>query len=283
MNNLNIEQSISDYGYAVFTSTSDDELTKQEMVVDHGILSLCTDGEAEVEVNAVKYTLKADICLMIPSSAVVKIHSVLNNFSAIVLMTSTETSLSSSIGLETEMFNVIYREPCFVISDHREMKLLTNMIENLSIFAQLPLSAHKKDFVCGMIQNIYIIIYDICSRIMSQTAPRNATYSSADNYLRQFLQLIKENCRVHHDVAFYADKLHITPKYLNEISRRKTQITAKEVITRFIVTMIKRELLMSGNSVQRIAYDFNFCDQSSLGKFFKKATGMSPVAYRRTR
>ena len=42
---------------------------------------------------------------------------------------------------------------------------------------------------------------------------------------------------------------------------------------------IKRELLISGNSVQRIAYDFNFCDQSSLGKFFKKETGMSPNTF----
>ena len=57
----------------------------------------------------------------------------------------------------------------------------------------------------------------------------------------------------------------------------------KDIISKFLVARIKRELIISGNSVQRIAYDFNFCDQSSLGKFFKKATGMSPVAFRRSR
>ena len=181
------------------------------------------------------------------------------------------------------MFNVIYRNPSFTITDSGELELMRNILANLRIFAQLPPSAHKKDFVYGTIHCLFIIIYDIRLRLTLSAPPHNATYTSADNYFRQFLALIKENCRTHHDVAFYADKLHITPKYLNEISRRKARFTAKEIITQFIVTLIKRELLISGNSVQRIAYDYNFCDQSSLGKFFKKATGMSPIAYRRSR
>lgn len=284
MNEKSIEGSIAKYGYAVFDCASSDMLSVLSMAKYSTVL-LCTRGKAVVELEhgVSEYELQPAWCMVLPPAMIVGLHSVSDDFSATVLQTSQETTLSSFIGLETEMFNVIYRKPCFAISGNGELMLMQNMLENLRIFMQLPESAHTKDFVCGTIHCLYITIYDSRLRTASLGLQRGVVYSSADNYFRQFVQLVKEHCRVHHDVAFYADKLHITPKYLNEISRKKVQFTAKEVITQFLVTFIKRELVVSGNSVQRIAYDYNFCDQSSLGKFFKKATGMSPVDYRRTR
>ena len=284
MDDISIEESISRYGYAVFDCVSHDTLKALSMAKYSTVL-LCTCGKAVVELEhgVSEYELGEAWCVVLPPAMIVRLHSVSDDFKATVLQASQEITLSSFIGLETEMFNIIYRKPCFSISGESELTLVHNMIENLRIFTQLPESTHTKDFVCGTIHCLYIAIYDLRLRTSSPGTQRNVVYSSADTYFRQFVQLVKEHCRVHHDVAFYADKLHITPKYLNEISRKKVHFTAKEVITQFLVTLIKRELVISGNSVQRIAYDYNFCDQSSLGKFFKKATGMSPVAYRRTR
>lgn len=281
MSNLNIEELNSSNGYVVFDCTSAEKL---DMLAKYSTVLICTKGMAVIELNMLEYTVQPNSFVLISPAMIIKTRYVSDDFSAVVLQMTQETSMSSFIGLETEMFNVIYREPCFSVSDNREMTLMHNMVENLRIFMQLPSSAHKKDFIYGTIHCLFIVIYDIHLRkALNDTTPQSTVYTSADNYFRQFLRLIKDHCRQRHDVAFYADKLHITPKYLNEISRKKAHLTAKEVITQFIVTLIKRELLVSGNSVQRIAYDYNFCDQSSLGKFFKKATGMSPVAYRRTR
>lgn len=280
MEDQNTDQLIATNGYAVSDCTSAEQI---ESMARYSSVLVCNSGRAVIEINMLEYTVGPDTCVLVPPAMIIRVKHVTDDFSATMLQTSQETSMSSFIGLETEMFNVIYRDPSFTITDSGELALMHNMLGNLRIFAQLPPSAHKKDFVYGTIHCLFIIIYDIRLRLTLSAPPHNATYTSADNYFRQFLALIKENCRTHHDVAFYADKLHITPKYLNEISRRKARFTAKEIITQFIVTLIKRELLISGNSVQRIAYDYNFCDQSSLGKFFKKATGMSPIAYRRSR
>lgn len=280
MAELNIDKIIAQHGYAVSECTSSEQI---ESMAKYSTVLICNHGTAVIEINLLEYAIKADTCVLVPPAMIVSVKYVSDDFSATMLQTSQETSMSSFIGLETEMFNVIYRDPCFTITDSQELTLMHNMLDNLQIFAQLPASTHNKDFIYGSIHCIFIVIYDIRLRLNLNVPPHNTAYTSADNYFRQFLGLIKDNCRTHHDVAFYADKLHITPKYLNEISRKKAHFTAKEIITQFIVTHIKRELLISGNSVQRIAYDYNFCDQSSLGKFFKKATGMSPIAYRRTR
>ena len=280
MEDQNTDQLIAANGYAVSDCTSAEQI---ESMARYSSVLVCNSGRAVIEINMLEYTVAPDTCVLVPPAMIIRVKHVTDDFSATMLQTSQETSMSSFIGLETEMFNVIYRNPSFTITDSGELELMRNILANLRIFAQLPPSAHKKDFVYGTIHCLYIAIYDLRLRAASLGTPRGAVYNSADSYFRQFLHLIKDHCRVHHDVAFYADRLHITPKYLNEISRKKAHITAKEVITQFLVTFIKRELVVSGNSVQRIAYDYNFCDQSSLGKFFKKATGMSPVAYRRSR
>lgn len=39
--------------------------------------------------------------------------------------------------------------------------------------------------------------------------------------------------------------------------------------------------MITGKSMKVIAYEYNFADQSSLGKFFRKMTGESPSAYKK--
>lgn len=277
-----IDTIIALHGYASYEYTSALNMPLETMA-KYDTVMLCKKGTAIIELNMLEHTVVADTCLIISPTMIFKVKYISDDFTANVLQSSRETSMSSFIGLETELFNVIYRTPCCKISDQRELRLLLNMLENMQIFMELSSSSHKKDFIYGTIHCIFIALYNMRLHMALSATPNNSSYTSADNYFRQFLHLIKEHCKQHHDVAFYADKLHITPKYLNEIARKKAHFTAKEIITQFIVSLIKRELLLSGNSVQRIAYDYNFCDQSSLGKFFKKATGMSPIVYRRTR
>ena len=41
----------------------------------------------------------------------------------------------------------------------------------------------------------------------------------------------------------------------------------------------KNLLRYSGKNVQQIAYELNFSNQSSFGKYFKNLTGMSPTQF----
>lgn len=55
----------------------------------------------------------------------------------------------------------------------------------------------------------------------------------------------------------------------------------KAIIDRHIISEIKLLLTFSDLSVQQIADRLDFPDQSYLGRFFRKAVGMSPTAYRK--
>ena len=81
-------------------------------------------------------------------------------------------------------------------------------------------------------------------------------------------------------MAFYADKLNITPNYLNIISKRNIGTTAKEQINIQISLVVKMLLDTTDLTVKEIAERLHYDDPSYLCRVFRKQTGLSPVQYR---
>ena len=96
----------------------------------------------------------------------------------------------------------------------------------------------------------------------------------------RFVKLIAEHFIERRAVAFYAGKLCISMSYLASVTRTLTGETPKDMIDKWIVHEIKLMLMFSDLSLQQIADRMHFPDQSYLGRFFKRHTGSSPLAYR---
>lgn len=74
------------------------------------------------------------------------------------------------------------------------------------------------------------------------------------------------------DVAFYAEQLCISTRYLSAITKEVGQISAKEIIDEFLTLEIKVALQSTNLSLKEIADRYNFPDQSFFGRYFKKHT-----------
>lgn len=101
-------------------------------------------------------------------------------------------------------------------------------------------------------------------------------------YVNEFMQLVHEYHVRERSLTFYAQRLFISPKYLSLIIKECTGHSATEVIDSFVILEAKNMLRFSGKNIQQIAYDLNFPNQSSFGKYFKHLTGMSPSEYQRS-
>lgn len=92
--------------------------------------------------------------------------------------------------------------------------------------------------------------------------------------------------QLHHtherSIAFYADKLFISPKYLSHIIKEATGRSAAAWIDEFVILEAKNMLRFSNKNIQQVAYALNFNTQSSFGKYFKHITGMSPTEYQKS-
>lgn len=107
--------------------------------------------------------------------------------------------------------------------------------------------------------------------------------SRAHTLYRRFVKLVNDNCIREHTVAFYAESLHITQRYLSRIVHDQTGgKSPKEIIDRRLVIEIRDMLATTDLTISQIGYRLGFQDQSSLSRYFFKHNGMYPSDYRRS-
>ncbi len=101
-----------------------------------------------------------------------------------------------------------------------------------------------------------------------------------EEIFRQFMQLVMDNCRQHHEVSFYANELNMTPGNLSRVITTVSGNPPTKWIGDALIAEAKALLRNPDMNVQEVAFELNFGDQSSFGKFFKKHTGLTPVEYK---
>ena len=81
-------------------------------------------------------------------------------------------------------------------------------------------------------------------------------------------------------VAYYAGKLCISPKYLSRVVASVSGRRPVDWIRDYVVLEAKALLKSGKYTVQQVADILHFPNQSFFGTYFKKATGISPMAYK---
>jgi YesN/AraC family two-component response regulator len=99
------------------------------------------------------------------------------------------------------------------------------------------------------------------------------------NIFNLFLNVLNEQHKRERSVQYYADQLHITPKYLTTVVLKFTRLSASQAIDQYVVFSIKQTLYCNESNIKAISQEYNFPSQSFFGRYFKRITGMSPHEY----
>ena len=82
-------------------------------------------------------------------------------------------------------------------------------------------------------------------------------------------------------LAFYAEKLCITSRYLGTVILNESGVGAKEWIDRAVISTAKVLLRHSDKQTTQIADELNFPNASFFCKYFKRLTRLTPQQYRK--
>ena len=110
----------------------------------------------------------------------------------------------------------------------------------------------------------------------------NIHFTSGDNLRKNFMQLLLQSYPKPRSVAWYADKLNVTPKYLSNVCKQLTGKTASSIIDHYVLEDVKRNLMRPEKSIKQIVSELDFASISFFGKYVRKHLGMSPKNYRKT-
>ena len=101
-----------------------------------------------------------------------------------------------------------------------------------------------------------------------------------DELFFRFRQLLGEHYRTARTVAFYADKLCITTRYLTNIVQAHYGKSPKEAIDVYTIMQIRLDLLQTDISLSDLSYKYNFSSPSFFSDYFRRNAGCSPQEYR---
>lgn len=104
--------------------------------------------------------------------------------------------------------------------------------------------------------------------------------SRSEELYNQFLGTVERYFNRYADVAFYAEQLNVSPRYLGQVTRRIANRSPKAIIDERITAEIVSLLTSTHRPLKDIAQRLGFSSQAHLSRFFKKHKGVSPTEYK---
>ena len=106
--------------------------------------------------------------------------------------------------------------------------------------------------------------------------------SRSEELYNQFLDAVEHYFNRYADVAFYAEQLNVSPRYLGQVTRRIAERSPKFIIDERITTEIALLLTKTNKPLKEIALQLGFSSQAHLSRYFKKQKGISPSQYKQS-
>ena len=247
-----------------------------------GALLFCRCGSAEVSVNQYQGQMRRNTMVLLLPGSILMLTNRTVDFRVTYCAFSRDLFAEAAFRLDPSFFHALRERPI----SHPP----TRIVEGAAIWFQMAAYTYRdrgnvfrNTIIKNRLQNVLLEIYDKMQRFAAREQRTPETTTRQTELFHRFVALVHEHCSQQREVAFYADKLCISTRYLSTIVRGVARSSAKEFIDRSVVLEIKMMLQSTDLSVQEIAYRLKFPDQSYLGRFFKKHAGESPTEYRNNR
>lgn len=245
------------------------------------IIGVGTEGETSLTSNLQEFRLKKDSLFIFSPKHILQVQSN-NRFKAHLIVIAPD--FLKRINIDTKRMMPLFLQfgslPCMELTqaESQSLRSFISMVEQ-------ELKGSETDFsseIIGVL--IAATIYkvgDILTHYLTEHPEVDSPiHNRAEEYFRQFTELLGEHYKHERSVGFYARQLCITPKYLTTLIKRISGKSVSEWIDNYVILEAKTLLKYSNMSVQEIAYYLNFPNQSFFGSYFKRNAGMSPSQYK---
>lgn len=257
-----------------------DSLRGDAEVIDYGAIILCTAGSAVMTIDFKDWKLAEGTVVTLFPNDVVMLRNASDDFEAEALSYDKAMLREASMQIEQAVYSQLRQDRCRTNSRF-VTRLIGAMFNLLRIYMGSHGMASLDSIVLYQLKSFFLGFYDYIRENGTATDDRGTRRTN--ELFNAFMERLEADCRRAHDVAFYAEALNITPKYLNNIVKSITRHTTKEIIDNYVTVKIKQQLRTSGHSIKQIAWDFNFSDTPFFCRYFKQHTGMTPQQFRKHR
>lgn len=275
------KEGLSDQDFSIYMDAHTVPFSKYPSYLPEGVLGMCTEGNAEIQIGLRKYVICAnDILIFMPGFLVSFIKSSLTF--TIDYCTFSNTLFYDVINGSIKRFPTGFHT---YTQTHCVYSLSQEKAEQFSLYFRLlynratsPTYLFTKESITNLLKLPFLGLY---ADYYSTVKEHKVTTLHKEEIGYFFLDLLLKHYKENKEVAFYAEKLHVSSKYLTEALTLVSGKSPKEWIIHYTLQEIYALLENPSISIQEIVQRTRFANLATLRRFFKRHTGTSLLQYRK--
>ena len=245
--------------------------------IKEGRIAFAQQGSARMMINLIEHTIqKGQICVINPNS-IIQLTEISPDFD--MQMIAIDYQFLPISGKEDFLSYLLHHQKNILLQlAAAEQAQITYYFTLMWDILQSP--AFRREAIQHLLASLlYNIGYIAQNKI--QLNPNHPT--RREDIFQRFISLVNTYSKTERTVSFYADKLCLTPRYLNTVIRQTSQQTVMDWINQSIILEAKVLLKHSNRLIYQISDELSFPNPSFFCKFFKRMTGMPPQEYQKSK
>lgn len=227
-------------------------------------------GRASYRINLVDHPLQGNEILVLPSDTVVEVQSLSEDFAAEALTVIDFPGVDSN-----GTGRLLPKEMLHLLLD-------TTNSKRFGTYFDLLYEQMTRAKVCDTAVSLLFLamVADAASLNKTMYDGNNSRQSRGEEIMARFIHLLRQYGTTQRNIPFYAEQLHITPNHLSDVVRQQSGLSVMDWIHRTTTTEAKLLLKHSDMMICELSERLNFPEPTAFNRYFKKQTGVTPLAYR---
>ena len=239
--------------------------------------AICVQGTGRIKINLREYKIEPSFIVTVLPNYIIELLEQSDDLIIEFLIFSFDFISDIKLITDVDIAKKIEQMACLKISEEQTADLLefhTFIVKRYKKTEQL----YREEIAKSLLQ---ALIYEILQLFQAEKiGSEDRTLTRKEKHLHNFVSLLFEHHMKERSIAFYADKMFITPKYLSQIVKETSGVHIQQWIDEMVIMAAKALLKSSNMTIFQISEEMSFANPSFFGTYFKKRTGLTPLQYK---
>ena len=249
----------------------------QDIIFPYLMIFICHTGSSRAlyDMQEIRFQ-KNEVAMILPNHIIHPIESS-PDYTITVIMHSLAFEQEMTQRRMTHDRNKFHDTPACLLTNE-DMAQYMKAVDMLELISNTPVSRypHRHDMLMAQ-TDIMVEMLDACRREIDEERANNRNRS----VFNAFCDMLAMHYREQHEVAFYAEKAHLTTRHFSVLIKEIAGMSASDYIEQYLASQAKTLLFSRPDlSVQQISDHLGYADSPSFCRFFKRKTTMTPNEFR---